>query len=173
MRVLQSSTNSASSGAVLMFWRARTQLPSESSFCTDLHFLVVILKSDGKRSFSAPPSCQWSCQNLLFAPSPKVMLVDARKRAMSAGVHGSRAPVHGRDASVQANQAHRSRKALPNLSRSVTPRPPKLCGLHTVCQFTKGWLVVPGAALPFIQMKWRLILSILFSTHFGKTKIVR
>jgi hypothetical protein len=44
--------------------------------------------------------------------------VEALKSSMSAASHGSGDPSHGLEESVQANQGHRSRIALPNFSMS-------------------------------------------------------
>jgi hypothetical protein len=43
----------------------------------------------------------------------------------------------------------------------VTPSPPRFTGLHTVGQFTKGWLVMLGSVLAFIEMKFRRSFSII------------
>jgi hypothetical protein len=92
---------------------------------------------------------------------------------MSAVSHGSGDPSHGLEESVQANQGHHIRIALPNFSMSNTPRPPSFFGLQTELQLTRDCGLAPGVAPGFIQTNPLLIISILLIIHFGNLKTTR
>ena len=144
-----------------------------SSLWTDLNFLVAMEKSSGYCNFRAPSGNHLSCQNKHRFQFPTKMSVHARKSSISAALHGSAMPCHGRSWSVHANQGHLSLNALPNFSMSKMPKPPRSFGRQIVLQFTSGWGLVLGAAPGFIHRKLLLILSIFLMIHFGSLRTAK
>ena len=115
----------------------RIQLLFRSSRCTVRFLLETRRNKFGARYLGASPSSQLLCQNLVFAPSPKVIMIEELKRRRSTSVHGSSEPIQGLEISTHSCQSQRNLRALPNLSRSGTPKPPRSFGLVTVGQFTR------------------------------------
>jgi len=113
----------------------RIQLLFQSSCCRI--FLETSRNRFGARYLGASPSNQLWCQKRVFAPSPKEILIEALKRRRSTSVHGSSEPSHGLESSTHSCHSQRNRRALPNLSRLGTPRPPRSLGLVTIDQLTK------------------------------------
>jgi hypothetical protein len=146
--------------------------PSFWSSCwTDLFFLLTSSKSYGARFLGASPSSQLWCQNCAFVPFPTVTMVDALNNNLSVGLQGNSEPAHGLEGSTQSYHNQRNRSALPNLSRSGTPRPPSSLGLDTVGQLTRQ---CPPFAFssPFHRKDLR-ILSICFLAQAASGKTVR
>ena len=124
----------------------RIQLLFQSSCCTNWFFLETSRNRFGARYLGASLSNQLWCQKRVFAPSPKEILIEALKRRRSTSLHGSSEPSHGLESSIHSCHSQRNRRALPNLSRSGTSRPPRSLGLVTVGQLTKQ--CPPFACLP-------------------------
>ena len=129
----QRDTNSSMWTAEVIFLLSeRIQLLFQSSCCTDRFFLETNQNRFGARYLGASPSNQLWCQKRVFAPSPKKNLIEALKRRRSTSLHGSSEPSHGFESSTHSCHRQRNRRALPNLSRSGTPRAPRSLGLVTV-----------------------------------------
>jgi hypothetical protein len=122
---------------VILPLRERIQLLFCSSCCTVLFFLRASWNKFGATYLGASPSSQLWCQKRAFAPSPHVIVIDELKRRRSTSLQGSSDPSQGFDSSTHSCHSQRRRRALPNLSRSGTPRPPGSLGLVTVGQLTK------------------------------------
>ena len=142
-----------------------------SSCCTARFFLKTSRNKFGAKYLGASPSSQLWCQNLVFAPSPKVIMIDELKRRRSTSVHGSSEPIQGLESSTHSCQSQRNRRALPNLSRSGTPKPPRSFGLVTVCQLTRQ--CPPLAFSSPFHKKDLLILSIFFLAQAARGNTVR
>ena len=99
------------------------------------------------------------------------MVVDALKKRRSILVQGISRLDQGLLSACHSWHIHRTRRALPNLSRSKTPRPPMSFGLLIVGQLTKQWQ--PFAFSSPFQRKERRILSICFLAQTASGKIVR
>jgi len=169
---IQRDTNSSMWTAEVIFLPSLCiQLLFRSSCCTVRFLLETRRNKFGARYLGACPSSQLWCQNLVFAPSPKVIMIEELKRRRSSSEHGSSEPFQGLESSTHSCQSHRNRRALPNLSRSGTPKPPRSFGLVTVGQLTRQ---CPPLALssPFHRNDL-LILSIFFLAHAGRGNTVR
>ena len=125
----------------------------------------------GARYLGACPSSQLCCQNLVFAPSPKDIMIEELKRRQSSSEHGSSEPLQALDSSTQSCHSHLNRRARPNLSRSGTPKPPSSFGLVTVCQLTRQ--CPPLAFSSPFHKKDLLILSIFFLAQAARGNTVR
>ena len=113
------------------------QLPLCSSCRTVLFFLRTSMNMCGAKYLGASPSNQLWCQKRALLPLPIVTVVEELKRSRSASLHGTPNPTQGLGSWPHSCHSHLRRNALPNLSRSGTPNPPKSFGLHTVDQFTR------------------------------------
>jgi hypothetical protein len=126
---------------------------------TDPFFVLDITNRLGAKWHGASPSSQASCQKRHLWPSPTTTLVEVVKSAWSVPSVGVSMPAQGLVSSTHSCHNQRRCKALPNLSRSGIPKPPKSFGLVTVAQFTRQWPPLAFSS-PF-QRKDLLILSIL------------
>ena len=156
---------------VILYCSALIQELFASSCATVLCFLCTSSKRCGARFLGASPSSQAWCQNLVFFPLPIVMVVDALNKRRSISVQGISRPAQGLFSVCHSYHIPRTRRALPNLSRSNTPRPPRSFGLLTVGQLTKQW--PPFATSSPFQRKERHIFSICFLAQTASGKIVR
>ena len=130
---IQRDTNSSMWTAKVIFLPSMcTQLLFRSSCCIVRFLLETRRNKFGARYLGACPSSQLWCQNLVFAPSPKVIMIEELKRRRSSSEHGSSEPLQDLESSTHSCQSQRNRRALPNLSRSGTPKPPRSFGLVTV-----------------------------------------
>ena len=122
---IQRDTNSSMwTAEVIFLCSLRIQLLFRSSCFTVRFFLEIRQNKFGAKYLGACPSSQFWCQKLVFAPSPKVIMIEELKRRRSSSEHGSLEPFQGLESSTHSCQSHHNRRALPNLSRSRTPKPP-------------------------------------------------
>ena len=115
------------------------QFPLSSSWRIVLFFLRASLKRLGARYLGASPSSKAWCQNQALWPLPMVTVVEELNRRRSMSLHGTIVPTHGLESSTHSCHNHRRHSALPNLSRSGTPRPHGSLGMQTVGQLTRQW----------------------------------
>ena len=156
---------------VILYCSVLIQELFASSCAIVLCFLCTSSKRCGARFLGASLSSQAWCQNLVFFPLPIVMVVDALNKRRSISVQGISRPAQGLFSACHFCHNHRIRRALPNLSRSNTPRLPRSFGLLTVGQLTRQW--PPFATSSPFQRKERHILSICFLAQTASGKIVR
>jgi len=169
---IQRDTNSSMWVAEVIFLPCLCiQLLFRSSFCTIWFVLETSRNKFRARYLGACPSSQLWCQNFVFAPSPKDIMIEELKRRRSSSEHGSFKPLQGLESSTHSYQSHRNRRARLNLSRSGTPKPPRSFGLVTVCQLTRQ--CPPFAFSSPFHKKDLLILSIFFLAHAAKGNTVR
>jgi hypothetical protein len=83
-------------------------------------------------------------------------VIEELKRIQSTSLQGSSDPSQGFDSSTHSCHSQRRHRALPNLSRSDTPRPPRSLGLVTVGQLTKS--CPPLAFLSFVAGYNRVVI---------------
>ena len=122
-------------------------------------------------SIGARPSIQEECQKDALHPSPMVTTVLILNNCRSIASQGTVVPTQGLSWSVHSNQSHRSLKALPNSSKSRTPRPPNFFGRMTFAQRTKQ--CPPFASAEPFHKNLLLILSILLIAHLLIANTVR
>jgi hypothetical protein len=70
-------------------------------------------------------------------PSPMWMIVEEKKNYLSIGYVTFRRFFQDFSLVSELYHNHLNHRALPNVSRSLIPRPPYLFGLVQVCQFTR------------------------------------
>jgi hypothetical protein len=70
------------------------------------------------------------------------MIVEEKKSCLSIGYVTFRRFFQGLSLVSQLYHNHLNHRVLPNVSRSLIPRPPYLFGLMLVCQFTRQWPLV-------------------------------
>ena len=169
---IQRDTNSSMWIAEVIFLASLCiQLLFRSSCCTVRFVLETRRNKFGARYLGACPWSQLWCQNLVFAPSPKDIMIEELKRRRSTSLQGSSDPSHGFDSSTHSCHSQRRRRALPNLSRSGTPKPPRSLGLVTVGQLTRQ--CPPLAFSSPFHKNDLLILSIFLLAQAAKGNTVR
>ena len=120
--LIQRVTNSCiCTDVVIRALRDRIQLPFCSSWRTVLFLQRTNSKSWGARNLGASSSSQLWCQKRALSPFPIVIVVEALKSSRSLSLHGSSVPTQGFESYTHSCHNQRSRKAVPNLSKSSTP----------------------------------------------------
>jgi hypothetical protein len=123
-------TNSPIRFSVLIALRSLIQLKFCNSLHTVLNLNLACLYRFGTSSFGETPLSHLTSQKGGIAPSPTVMTVEVKKRALSVLSRNLSSFFQGLAWVSQLNQSQRRRRALPNLSKSFMPRPPNLLGLE-------------------------------------------
>ncbi|KAG2591127.1 hypothetical protein PVAP13_5NG105340 [Panicum virgatum] len=108
-----------------------------SSAAATVRFLGrLILKRFGAMSLGLQPCSHLECQKVVLLPSPKVIVVQAAKRRLSVLSHGVFVPTQTFPSDTHSCHSHRILRALANLSRFITPKPPFSLGMAHVVQLT-------------------------------------
>jgi hypothetical protein len=98
---------------------------------TVIFFLLAFLNNDGAKFLSVLPYIHDDVQNSDVLPSPSVTSIDAAKRSISRGSHGSSNLSHALSLLRQWR-----RRAWQNLSNSRVPSPPLIFVIQDVGQLT-------------------------------------
>lgn len=151
----------------MLFQSGRIHTLFQTPFSTSLFLLFTSSKKCGAKFLGASPSSQLCYPNRAFFPFPTETKVDALKRSWSPSLQGTSVPTQGLELSTHSCQSHRCRRALPNMSRFVTPSPTRSFGLLTVGQLTRQWPLFAFSS-PF-QRQDLIILSIFAQTARGNT----
>ena len=113
-----------------------THLFLVTASATHLFFLLLCLYNRGKVVVGAWPSSQLECQKRAFFPLCTCTLVAAANNARSVLSTRRSKLDQGFSGFVHLYQSQRSRRALPNLSKSRIPRSPNEVGKQVVDQLT-------------------------------------
>jgi hypothetical protein len=137
--------------------------PVRNRLCHKVFFHHTNLSIVGAISFGACPCNHRSCQKLMMAPSPRVMLVQAWNSSTSVAESGTVILDQCLFGFFHLNHCQRSRRAPLNLSRSKMHRPPMFFRRCTHLQFTRLWsfFIVYDPC----HRNLCLILSIFLSAH--------
>jgi hypothetical protein len=119
-------------------------------------------------SLMESPLSQLSTQNKVYLPSPITVNVDALKNAWTSKqvLIGNRLQAHSLSVFYSHNHLACSAYSL----RSVTPRPPRFVGLHTVSQATMH-LPLTEASCPAQKNLWHMA-SVAFLAQGGRLSAI-
>ena len=101
---------------------------------TEEFLLREMAKLLGAKSRGHKPFNHGELQDLAVRPFPTVTVVAAAKKIWSSPVHGDPMPIQGLLLSTHSNHSHQSQRALANLFKLSTPKPPNCLGLQTRSQ---------------------------------------
>lgn len=111
IRIQRDTNSSMWTTEEIFLLNERIQLLFWSSCCTVRFFLEASRNKFGARFLGDSPSSQLWCQKRVFAPSPKVILVEELKSRRSTSLHGSSEPIHGLESSTHSCHSQRNRRA--------------------------------------------------------------